>query len=206
MTLTINSNFDSGNIEILSIDGDTATLAIRKDEASNFYQWFHFRVAGAEGRPVTVRITNCAGSAYPLGWPGYRARFSNDRLDWQQADTSYADGVLTIRHTPAQGAVWFAYHAPYSIERHHDLVARIGAAAPVRVAELGKTLDGQPIDCLSIGTGMKSVWLYARQHPGESMAEWWAEGALDLLVSDDPVAVKLRAAATLPSRSSPCER
>ena len=197
MTLTINSNFDSGNIEILSIDGDTATLAIRKDEASNFYQWFHFRVAGAEGRPVTVRITNCAGSAYPLGWPGYRARFSNDRLDWQQADTSYADGVLTIRHTPAQGAVWFAYHAPYSMERHHDLVARIGAAAPVRLAELGRTLDGQPIDCLSIGTGVKSVWLYARQHPGESMAEWWAEGALDLLVSDDPIAVKLLATATI---------
>lgn len=63
--------------------------------------------------------------------------------------------------------------------------------------ELGRTLDGQPIDCLTMGEGAKSVWLYARQHPGESMAEWWMEGALDLLVSNDPVATKLRAAATL---------
>ena len=53
---------------------------------------------------------------------------------------------------------------------------------------LGKTLDGQDIDCLSIGEGPLTVWLYARQHPGESMAEWWMEGALENLAdSDDPV-------------------
>jgi murein tripeptide amidase MpaA len=197
MTLSISSSFDSGNIDVVSIDGDTATLAIRKDKDSDFYQWFHFRVAGAKGRPVTLRIVNCAEAAYPLGWPDYRARFSDDRQDWQQAETSFADGVLTIRHTPALDAVWFAYHAPYSMERHHDLIARIAAAPGVTLTELGKTLDGQPIDCLTMGTGPKSVWLYARQHPGESMAEWWADGALDLLTSDDPVALKLRAAATL---------
>ena len=196
MTLSISSSFDSGNIDVLGIDSDTATLAIRKDKDSDFYQWFHFRVAGAKGQPVTLRITNCAKSAYPLGWPGFSARFSDDRLDWRQAKTSYADGVLTIRHTPAQDIIWFAYHAPYSMERHHDLVARIAATPGVKARELGTTLDGQPIDCLTMGTGAKSVWLYARQHPGESMAEWWMEGALDLLVSGDPVAAQLRAAAT----------
>ena len=197
MTLNISSSFYSGNIDVLSTNGDTATLSIRKDKDSDFYQWFHFRVAGAKGRQVTLRITNCAEAAYPLGWPDYCARFSDDRRDWQQAETSYANGVLTIRHTPVQDAVWFAYHAPYSMERHHDLIARIAAAPGVTLTELGQTLDGQPIDRLTIGTGAKSVWLYARQHPGESMAEWWAEGALDLLISDDQVAVKLRAAATL---------
>ncbi|WP_164045366.1 M14 family zinc carboxypeptidase, partial [Serratia marcescens] len=47
--------------------------------------------------------------------------------------------------------------------------------------ELGKTLDGQPMDLLTLGTGPKTVWLYARQHPGETMAEWWMEGALEFL-------------------------
>ena len=38
-----------------------------------------------------------------------------------------------------------------------------------------------------------NVWLYARQHPGESMAEWWMEGALEKLTDeDDPVARVLR--------------
>jgi murein tripeptide amidase MpaA len=198
MTISITSDFDSGNIEILGIDGDTADLAIRPDKDSAFYQWFHFRVAGGRGRALDLRITNCKGSAYPDGWPNYRARFSNDRQDWRQAETSYADGVLTIRHTAEADAVWFAYFAPYSMERHHDLVARIAGQPGVTLLELGRTLDGQPIDCLEMGSGPKPVWLYARQHPGESMAEWWMEGALDLLTDPaDPVAQTLREKTTL---------
>ena len=182
---------------MLGLDGDTATLAIRRDKDSDFYQWFHFRVAGAKGRAITLKIMNCAGSAYPMGWPGYKARYSVDRHDWLQAETNFADGILTIRHTPEADAVWFAYHAPYSMERHHDLVARVAGAPGVALTQLGTTLDGRPLDCLTMGTGAKSVWLYARQHPGESMAEWWMEGALELLVSGDPIAAKLRDAATL---------
>jgi murein tripeptide amidase MpaA len=198
MTIQINAAFDSGNIIVTSIEGDTANLEIRKDKDSDFYQWFHFRVSGAKGRPVTLRITNCGGSAYPGGWPNYKARVSEDRADWRCADTRYGDGVLTITHTPAQDAVWFAYFAPYSMERHHDLVQRIAATPGVDLIELGQTLDGQPMDCLRMGTGPKQVWLYARQHPGESMAEWWMEGALEMLADPaDAVATALREKATL---------
>jgi len=36
------------------------------------------------------------------------------------------------------------------------------------------------------------VWLYARQHPGETMAEYWMEGALEKLLDDaDPVSRRL---------------
>jgi murein tripeptide amidase MpaA len=197
-SLSITSGFDSGNIIVTSIEGDTATLEIRKDAQSDFYQWFHFRLAGAKGRPVTLKITNCGGSAYPGGWANYQARYSVDRDDWRCADTLYADGVLTITHTPEADAVWFAYFAPYSMERHHDLVQRTAAAPGVSLIQLGQTLDGQPIDLLRMGTGAKQVWLYARQHPGESMAEWWMEGALDCLTDEiDPVARTLREKCTL---------
>ena len=39
------------------------------------------------------------------------------------------------------------------------------------------------------------MWLIARQHPGEPMAEWWMEGALDWLCS--PAAAPLLAAASV---------
>ena len=197
MTIKINAAFDSGNIIVTSIKGDTANLEIRKDKDSDFYQWFHFRVSGAKGRAITLNITNCGGSAYPGGWSNYCARFSEDRVDWRCADTSYKDGVLTISHTPASDAIWFAYFAPFSMERHHDLVQRIAAAPGVALIELGQSIEGQPMDCIRMGTGEKQVWLYARQHPGESMAEWWIEGALDWLVSGDLVAESLRKKATL---------
>jgi murein tripeptide amidase MpaA len=109
------------------------------------------------------------------------------------SDTSFADGVLTMKLTPPQDLVWIAYFAPYSMERHHDLVTQTATLEGVEYASLGKSLDGQDIDCLTIGDGPLSVWLYARQHPGESMAEWWMEGALEKLTDDDdPVARVLR--------------
>ena len=196
--MNINGAFDSGNIIVTSVAGDTANLEIRADKDSDFYQWFHFRVVGAKGRVVTLNITNCAGSAYPGGWDGYKARNSDDREDWRCAATSYANGTLTITHTPAQDAVWFAYFAPFSMERHHDLVQRIASRQGVTLVELGQSIEGRPIDCLRIGSGAKQVWLYARQHPGESMAEHWIEGALEMLTDPaDAVAKALREKCTL---------
>jgi murein tripeptide amidase MpaA len=194
MALTISSSFDAGNIRVLNQDGDRADLEIVHDHMSDFYQWFYFRVGGAAGREITLRITNCAGAAYPHGWPDYKACMSLDRDEWVRvSETSYADGVLTIRLTPPQNLVWIAYFAPYSMERHHDLVSTIAGLPGVRYRSLGKSLDGQDLDCLTIGEGPLSVWLYARQHPGETMAEWWMEGALDKLTDeDDPVARVLR--------------
>ena len=192
MTLSISSAFDGGNIRLVSIDGDRIDLEIVKDRESDFYQWFSFRLTGAEGRAVELRILNAKGSAYPLGWPGYKARMSYDREEWEQAETSYEDGILTIRVTPATNNVWFAYFAPYTMERHHDLVAEISSYADVEHRSLGQTLDGQEIDYFRIGEGPLQVWLYARQHPGETMAEWWMEGAFEKLLDDsDPVARQL---------------
>jgi len=197
MTLNISAAFDSGNIRVVAIDGDRADLEIVRDNSSDFYQWFHFRVTGAKGRPVELRILNGAGAAYPLGWEDYRACLSYDREEWVRTDTSYEGGVLTIRLTPESENAWLAYFAPYTMERHHDLVAAASTASGVEYRSLGRTLDGQEMDYLKVGEGPVQVWLYARQHPGETMAEWWMEGAIERLLDEaDPVARVLRRRAT----------
>ena len=194
MTIAVSAAFDSGNIEVVRIAGPGAIeLAIRKDAHSEFYQWFHFRLTGAQGTACALRIVNCAGSAYPGGWSNYRAVVSDDRQMWVRAPTSYADGILTIRVTPRTDSLWVAYFAPYSMERHHDLIARIGQCPGVATDVLGTSIEGQPIDRVRLGTGPRNVWLYGRQHPGESMAEWWMEGALEALTSGDDLATALRA-------------
>jgi len=193
-TIAVSAAFDSGNIVVRRVAGpQDIELAIRKDHQSDFYQWFHFRLTGAADQEVVIRIVDLAGSAYPLGWPGYRACVSEDRLLWTRAETSYANGTLTIRYRPETNGVWFAYFAPYSMERHHDLIAEIAQEPGVEIEVLGQTLDGQDLDLVTLGDGERSIWLYARQHPGESMAEWWIEGALERLCDpSDPVARRLR--------------
>ncbi|WP_239805127.1 M14 family metallopeptidase [Croceicoccus hydrothermalis] len=199
--IAINAAFDAGNIAVTRVSGAEAWLTIRKDEQSDFFQWFHFRVAGAAGRELTLRITGLAQSAYPDGWADYKACVSEDRAEWLRADTEWAPGedggTLTIRYTPMGDLAWFAYFAPYSMDRHHDLVAQAALTEGVTHRTLGETLDGQAIDCLEMGEGETQVWLYARQHPGESMAEWWMEGAIALLTDpSDPVGRALRQKAT----------
>ena len=62
---------------------------------------------------------------------------------------------------------------------------------------LGQTLDGREIDCVSVGTGALQAWVIHRQHPGESMAAFYATGLLNRLLglqtggSVDPVAQQL---------------
>jgi murein tripeptide amidase MpaA len=197
MSLSVTCPFDGGNIRLVAIEGSRIDLEIAKDNQSEFYQWFYFRLTGAAGQAVELRLLNCAGAAYPHGWAGYRACMSYDREEWERVDTSYEAGILTIRTTPGSNSVWFAYFAPYTMERHHDLVASVAAHPAVEYRSLGRTLDGQEMDYFRIGDGPLQIWLYARQHPGETMAEWWMEGALERLLDEaDPVARRLREKAT----------
>ncbi|WP_066525143.1 M14-type cytosolic carboxypeptidase [Erythrobacter sp. CCH5-A1] len=196
-SLFIDAGFDSGNIDVLGISGNTARLAIRRDNESEFFQWFHFRVTAPAGEEVVLKLTGLAASAYPGGWPDYNACVSEDRDYWARAASSYDKdedgGTLTVRYLPAGGVFWVAYFAPYSMERHHDLIAEAASSEGVNYVRLGTTLDGQPVDCLEMGEGPTQVWLYARQHPGETQAEWWMEGALECLTDPaDPVARVLR--------------
>ncbi len=172
MTLTINASFDGGNIRVVGVEGDRSTWRSSRTRISDFYQWFYFR-SGREGPDTDLPHPERSG----FGLSRWLAELSGPCLDrpaeWRMTPT-VTDGVLEWQWTGESDLAWFAYFEPYTMERHHDLVARI-AAKGVYHEEIGQTLDGQPIDYFRLGSGPKQVWLYARQHPGESMAEWWME-------------------------------
>ena len=198
--LHISDAFDSGNIEVIDAsDPGRIRLRVRHDAGGEHLQWFHFRIAGALGVPLTLCIENAGACSYPKGWEDYSARVSTDRAHWGLAPTRYENGVLIIEYTPTTDLVWFAYFAPYSHERHQDLLARCQASPFARLDRLGATVDGRDLDRVVVGTpgpGKRTFWVIARQHPGESMAEWWMEGFLGrLLDPHDPLARKLRSAA-----------
>ena len=184
--MKISSAFDGGNITCVKCDKATdIQLEIRNDQDSEFFQWFYFRLSGAGGQACKLKIVNAGEAAYPKGWENYRAVASYDRIDWFRVPTDYNGKILTIRHKPEQDSVYYAYFAPYAMERHHDLVAHCLQYPRTALEVLGETVDGQEIDLLTIGEGMHKkhkIWAIARQHPGESMAEWWMEGFLERLL------------------------
>ncbi len=187
--MRITSNFDSGNIEVLEASSpDNIKLAIRKDNQSDFYQWFHFRLSSPHNQMHTLTITNAGDSAYPDGWKDYQAVASYDRQTWFRVETEYNGKELTIKHYPEADSVYFAYFAPYSYERHMDLLHQAQSDYNCQLVELGQTLDGRDMSMLVVGEpddSKKKIWVIARQHPGESMAEWFIEGFLDRLLDED---------------------
>ena len=195
--LIISSAFDGGNIIIRDMkSADNIRLAIRADNASDFMQWFYFRLSGARDLACKFVIENAKDCAYPKGWENYKVCASYDRETWFRVDTKYQNGELSFSHTPELDSLYFAYFAPFSQERHADMIAETAHHPDVSLSVLGKSIDGQDLDCVSIGSGDKPIWVTARQHPGETMAEWWIEGFLArLLDDDDPVARTLRAKA-----------
>ncbi|GAB5501344.1 MAG: M14-type cytosolic carboxypeptidase [Pseudohongiellaceae bacterium] len=186
----ISQNFDAGNIEVVSCErADDIRLNIRKDAHSDFYQWFYFRLTGARGQTCNIQILNARDAAYPPGFRDYRVLYSYDRQTWTRHDTSLVDGALRIEFTPQQDAVYFAYFVPYSMERHHELVAGALQSPLCSHQLLGQSLDGQDLDLLTISKGgdkeRKRCWIIARQHPGETMGGWWMEGCIDTLLGGD---------------------
>jgi murein tripeptide amidase MpaA len=197
--MEISAAFDSGNIEVLGQGpGGEVRLAIRKDVGDEHMQWFHFRVSGAKGQDCVFRIENASAASYPVAWVDYRACASSDRQTWTRVETSYEGGALVIRHRPEGDLQWYAYFAPYSLERHAYLLARCQGSPMARLDRLGATLDGRDLDRITVGEGSRTLWIIGRQHPGESMASWWMEGLLGRLLDPaDALARRLRGLATL---------
>ena len=186
MTVHISSHFDSGAIEVIDVGkGDDIRLAIRWDSHAKFRQWFHFRLAGVRGRSLNIRLINAGDCTYHYGWDGYQAVLSHDHQHWQRTATEYVGGELRIQVQAEGDVLWLAYFEPYSYERHQDYLGRWATDPRVSVEALGPSVDGRPIDLLTIGTpgaGKAPLWIVARQHPGESMAQWCAEGLVERLL------------------------
>ena len=214
--MRITSEFDSGNIQVVEATGpQNIKLEIKKDNESSFYQWFHFKLQSTKFVEHKIAIGNLKHSAYPEGWPGYQAVASYDREEWFRVDTTFDGDNLIIDFVPEYDAVYFAYFTPYSYERHQDFISSAQLSFDCELRHLGETLDKRDLSLLVIGDEMRysdtaeselaanekseqtlkqknKIWITARQHPGESMAEWLVEGLVKrLLDEDDGVAKSL---------------
>lgn len=152
---------------------------------------------------VTYVVSNAHAVSYPEAWPGTTVFYSNGSLEpcdddeWRRnLTTKYVDGKLTWTqaHT-VNGSTFFSYWPPYTYNRHLKLLSDISAKISTRgsacneynptVESLGQTVEGRDIECISIGKGTLNAYIQHRQHPGETMAEFFAEGFLHRLLGVD---------------------
>lgn len=173
-------------------------------ESKAHYQYFSFRstlhlsssqLASLNKDTIRVQyiLENAGKASYANAFKGYSTFFTTKSPfddDWGRVETSYDEekGCLIWNHevtASSTNSAYFAYFPPYSYERHLGLISKCSESPDCKVHYLGQTLSGREIDCLTIGTGPLTCWIIHRQHPGESMAEFYAEGLLTRLLGLD---------------------
>ena len=198
--MQIDCDFDGGSIVVLSDAPDDPRVALRFDTGAAFRQWFYFRVSDAWDLAAPIRITGASEASYPTAWEAYRAWVSYDQETWFRVSTTLDGDDLIIDFEPEQGTFFCAYFVPYGLERHAALIASAEASGRCRRVDLGESVEGRAITELTFGTpntGLQ-LWFVARQHPGETMAEWFAEGLIERLLDEtDAVVATLLARATI---------
>lgn len=198
-------------------------VKIKKDpftdlENKSHFQSFSFRscinfnspairgiFSGKESIKVKYVVDNAHEASYAEAWNGASIFVTKkstpyDAGSWHRTtDTTYEKGVLSWTHVhelDGESSAYFAYFPPYSYERHLGLVAQCAESEGARVFSLGQTVSGREIDCVKTGTGPRKCWIIHRQHPGESMASFYAEGLFNRLCALDDkwdnVSVKAR--------------
>ncbi|SJL83373.1 M14 family metallopeptidase [Vibrio palustris] len=192
--MKIFSNFDSGNIHVIQAHTrDDIQLSIPNDNQSEFSQWFHFRLESESQKEHSITITGLKESAYPEGWQDYDVVASYDRQEWFRIPAQFDGDTLSFTAIPECDSMYFAYFAPYSYQRHLDLLHQAQTHYLCRLETLGQTLDGHDMSLLTIGEPSetkKRIWITARQHPGETMAEWFMEGLIERLLDDTDTAAR----------------
>lgn len=186
--MKIFSNFESGNINVVSSDApQNIQLTIPADKHTDIAQWFHFRLESEAQVSHHFEIQGLAKSAYPEGWKDYDVVASYDREEWFRIPATFDGDTLKFDIIPEHESMFFAYFAPYSYDRHQDLLHSAQTHPACKLETLGVTNDNNDISLLTIGEPgpeKKNIWIIGRQHPGETMAEWFIEGFLQRLLDE----------------------
>lgn len=193
--MRIVTSFESGRAKIVSAtDPGDISLEVVGDRNADFRQWFAFTARDVAGVPLRMSIVNAGTCTYAGGFRDYAVCASYDREEWFRVPTEYDGETMTISHAPTAASVTYAYYAPYLERRLSKLLRRVASHPAVTVSEVAKSLRGRGLPRVTFASTADEplkLWIIAQQHPGESMAGWFAEGLLARLAGDPEIAERI---------------
>lgn len=184
--IIVNTKFDGGSIiPVDTSNPESLNFKIRNDTNSHFAQWFYFQLSNIIYKKINITFSELSKTAYPDGWENYNICVSYNNIDWFRLPTKFDGDNLTFSLFPDVNTVYIAYFEPYSYLQHMTLIGEANCHPHFRHEILGQTHEGRNIDLLIAGNpeNATKVWIIARQHPGETMAEWFMEGLIHRLLN-----------------------
>jgi hypothetical protein len=206
--VSIHSDFEGGAIgKIEKVSETHFRLAVKgesdQDGRNRQANWYYFRVDGASG-PLTLDIVNLPGEYNYKPNKGAVTGdtppvISYDGVHWKHVETYEYDASepkLRLRIQPAGQRFWIAHCPPYTNATLAKLRNEIHGNKDFGEQVIGRTAGGRSLVLWTIThgpkTGKPTIWLMFRQHSWESGSSWAGEGAVRILLADNPESKELR--------------
>ena len=179
--IKIDSNFESGNIILKSIEQHDnkyqVNLEINKEpynketpkDQKRYENWLYFKADNIKSKNITFIVDNI--KIIKDFWKGFNVAVSYDNKTWKRLPTKVNQKKRTLEwhlKTNTHSTVWFAYYPPYPFSKSRKLLPNMQT--------IGKTQDRNPLLMKTLGRGPTKVWLISGQHPGETVNSWILEG------------------------------
>ena len=201
--IKIDSDFESGNIKLKSINKDNnkyrVNLEINKEpynrqtpkEQKRYENWFYFKAENVKDKDITFRIDNI--KVIKNFWKGFNVAMSYDNKTWTRLPTKVNPEKRTLEwrrdlpSTPKKegktlGVKGVSPSTPSTPSVWFAYYPPYPFSKSRKVLPnmeiIGKTKDGNPILMKKLGHGPTKVWLISGQHPGETINSWILEGFL----------------------------
>lgn len=199
MGMQIDDDVSAANARVLDEGEGFVVIAPEPDPGGEHCQWFALRSLDEEGEGGEL-VLDASAMSWADSLEDYRVFASFDGGDWSRVECAWDGSEERLRWAHPEGVreARFALWEPYSRARRAALHRRMARRRGVEALSIGESLDGEPVRGLRFEGGAQPLWIIARQHPGEVMAEWFAEGMIERLATrSDPVTRALLERATV---------
>lgn len=198
----INTGFENASPIQWTVDADgTVQIEVmydyERDSPNRAAGHWHFQLQGKPGAELTLVLRNFDNVWN--GRPGVPVSkkticfTSSDGRRWDIIPAEYLEDSHRVRlrvKLDDAGALYLARVEPYRISDLQRLLAEIKPSPLVAVEEIGRTVEGRPLEIVRVGRpdAPRRVLLRARAHPWEPGGNWVVEGIVRALLGDDEVA------------------
>lgn len=206
-SISVHSDFEGGNVEVVRIDPASQTLRIKPAliEGRGWPCWWSMRIDGL--KPGTELVLEVQAQTRPFrektvlanSWcQPTHAWFSEDGgMNWSAtpAGTLDSEKVMIYQVPVTRPVLNIAWGPPFVASDAERLLRSIAERLPEsKRFELSRSRGGRSVNGIRIGAenARRQVWVNARHHAWESGGSQVGRGFIEWIASDNPAAVGLR--------------
>lgn len=153
---------------------------------------WHFKIMAPVGTEVTIVLRNFENvwNNQPSRIISKRSRVcvSYDKKKWESRETKIIDdNKLTFNVIMQSESAWIASVEPYTVTDLANFLATIKSHPLVNITQVGKTVEGRPLEVIRIGSpaAPRRIFIRARAHAFEAGGNWTVEGLIKRMLKND---------------------